>query len=159
LVLVLTINKKLKGIAKKYFFLLLLLKFFFILHKVNNSQKKREIYEKSYFLPIILNIGNAYLFTTWEFMHKDSFLPIAPFTGGHENLEANSMVIKNDSIIISRSRYDNLIIIYNQKTKEWTHLTNSDIYNKIYEESEMSEYDLEYIYSADFDNNGNLWQN
>ncbi len=94
---------------------------------------------------------------TWEFMHKDSFLPIAPFTGAHENLEANSMVIKNDSIIISRSNYDNLIIIYNQKTREWTHITNSDIYNKIYEESEMSEYDLEYIYSADFDNNGNLW--
>ncbi len=94
---------------------------------------------------------------TWEFMHKDSFLPIAPFTGANENLEDNSMVIKNDSIIISRSRYDNLIIIYNQKTREWTHITNIDIYNKIYEESEMSEYDLEYIYFTDFDNNGNLW--
>jgi len=94
---------------------------------------------------------------TWEFMHKDSFLPIAPFTGGHENLEANSMVIKNDSIIISRSHYDNLIIIYNQKTKEWARITNSDIYNKIYEENDISEYDLEYVYSADFDNNGNLW--
>jgi len=90
-------------------------------------------------------------------MFKDDFLPFAPFTDKHENLYANYMSIYKDNIAISRSVYDDLIIIYNQKKREWTYISKEDIVKMIKGEHNYTEYDFNEITYIIFDNNEKLW--
>lgn len=94
---------------------------------------------------------------SWQFMYKDDFLPIAPFTGEHERLSSNNITINNNNIIVSRGGYDNLIIIYNQKTKEWKNISIADICSKFKEGQHFREDDFTDIKLINYDENGNIW--
>ncbi len=106
---------------------------------------------------IIIFFSNSIFAQNWDFMFKDDFLPFAPFTDKHENLYANYMSIYKDNIAISRSVYDDLIIIYNQKKREWTYISKEDIVKMIKGEHNYTEYDFNEITYIIFDNNEKLW--
>jgi len=95
---------------------------------------------------------------TWEFMNKDDFLPIAPYTGKHEFLSSNCLTINKDNIAISRSNYENWLIIYNKSTKEWKFISKEDVCDMIKEDNNYSEYDFNYgMFFLAYDNKGKLW--
>jgi hypothetical protein len=66
---------------------------------------------------LFLFLTNTLFTQTWNLIYNENFLPIAPYTGGHERLEANSIAAYNDLITISRSVYKDLLITYNQIIK------------------------------------------
>ncbi len=94
---------------------------------------------------------------SWEFMYKDDFLPIAPYTGGHENLEANNIIAHNNEIAICRSEYKNVIIIYNQTSKKWRNISVDTIFKAIKGEHNFTKDDFAEILTIVYDAEGKLW--
>ncbi|HPO61610.1 MAG TPA: T9SS type A sorting domain-containing protein [Candidatus Kapabacteria bacterium] len=111
---------------------------------------------KKYILFFFIFITSKLFTQSWDFMYKDDFLPIAPFSGKHENLYANCLTIYKDNIAISRS-YNDLIIIYNQTNKKWTFISKEDIVNMIAGEHNYTTDDFNDIFFINYDNNGRLW--
>jgi len=94
---------------------------------------------------------------TWELMYKDSFLPIAPYTGKHEDLSSQCLAINKDNIAICRYLYKNLIITYNQTTKEWKFISSKDIVDGIKGNHNFTEHDFNYARIVCYDKSDRLW--
>lgn len=94
---------------------------------------------------------------TWELMYKDSFLPIAPYTGKHEDLSSKCLAINKDNIAICRDMYKNLIITYNQTTKEWKSISAKNLVDGIKANHSFTEHDFNYSRIVCYDKSDRLW--
>jgi|LSQX01.1.fsa_nt_gb hypothetical protein len=95
---------------------------------------------------------------TWDFMYKDDFLPIEPYSEGkREDLKANNIITHNDEILICRNGYKNVIMIYNQTKKEWRSISIDSIYKTIKGEHNYTKDDFENIRAITFDSKERLW--
>ncbi len=94
---------------------------------------------------------------TWELMYNESFLPVAQYTGEYEKLNANDISVHNDSILIARSGYNGLIMIYNQKTQESSFITKEDLCEMLEGKYNFKDYDLKNIDYINIDDNGKIW--
>lgn len=106
---------------------------------------------------LFLFLTNTLFTQTWNLIYNEIFLPIAPYTGGHERLEANSIAAYNDLITISRSVYKDLLITYNQTNQEWEFLNNKEICSMIDSIHNLKPSDLKDILNIVYDLEGSLW--
>jgi hypothetical protein len=90
-------------------------------------------------------------------MYKDSFLPIAPYTGKHEDLSSKCLAINKDNIAICRDMYKNLIITYNQTTKEWKSISAKNLVDGIKANHSFTEHDFNYSRIVCYDKSDRLW--
>lgn len=96
---------------------------------------------------------------SWELMYKEDFLYFDSTTQSSGIFYCDDLIIKNDSIVISRMSYsDTLFLIYEVNKKKWSYIERNEIWSRFKNDSIFDLYQKFHgLTHRIFDSNNNIW--
>ncbi|HPO61612.1 MAG TPA: hypothetical protein PK762_00840, partial [Candidatus Kapabacteria bacterium] len=86
---------------------------------------------KKIIILFLIIFSNELFSQSWELMYKEDFLYFDSTTQSSGIFYCDDLIIKNDSIVISRMSYsDTLFLIYEVNKKKWSYIERNDIWSR-----------------------------
>lgn len=83
---------------------------------------------KKFILLFLIFISSELFSQSWELLYQEDILQYDYINESYGVLKINDIIIKGDSTIVLRFWSDTLLMIYDQKIKQWLHILKKDFW-------------------------------
>ncbi len=105
----------------------------------------------------LIFISSELFSQSWELLYQEDILQYDYINESYGVLQINDIIIKGDSTIVLRFWSDTLLMIYDQKIKQWLHILKKDFWKCLKNDSLYNIYKDSDILNLFYDSKSNLW--